>query len=58
MKNAMLVGLAIGMAAGACLASNSQKTRQAVTNAQEQIKNKLCPQQDDGMCGGMQGAQN
>lgn len=51
MKNAMFVGLAVGMLAGACLASNSQKTRQAVTSAQEQIKNKLCPQQEDGMGG-------
>ena len=51
MKNAMFVGLAIGMVAGACLASNSKKTRQAMTTAQEQIRNKLCPQQEDGMGG-------
>ena len=56
MKNAMFVGMAIGMVAGACLASNSKKTRQAMANAQEQIKNKLCPQQEDGM-GGENGAQ-
>ena len=47
MKNSMFVGLAIGMVAGACLASNSKKTRQVVTGAQDQIKSKLRPQQDE-----------
>ncbi len=47
MKNGMIVGLAVGMVAGACIASNSKKARQAVTGAQEQIKSKLCPQQDE-----------
>ena len=46
MKNSMFVGLAIGMVAGACLASNSKKTRDVVTGAQEQIKSKLCPAQE------------
>lgn len=48
MKNTLFVGLAIGMVAGACIASNSYKARQVVTGAQEQIKNKLCPAQDNG----------
>ena len=47
MNYSMFVGLAIGMVAGACLASNSKKTRQVVTGAQDQIKSKLCPQQDE-----------
>lgn len=47
MKNSMFVGLAIGLVTGACIASNSKKTRQMVTGAQDQIKNKLCPQQDE-----------
>lgn len=46
MKNAMFVGLAIGMLAGACIASNSNKARKVVTDTQEQIKNKLCPQKE------------
>ena len=57
MKNAMFVGLAVGMIAGACLPSNSQKARQAVTGAQEQIKNKLCPQQQNCMGGDSQSEQ-
>lgn len=51
MKNSMFVGLAIGMVAGACIASNSKKARKAVTGAQEQIKSKLCPQKDEFCCG-------
>ena len=47
----MFVGLAIGMVAGACIASNSKKARKAVTGAQEQIKSKLCPQKDEFCCG-------
>lgn len=47
MKNAMFVGLAIGMVAGACIASNSKKTRSMVTNAQEQIMSKVCPQKNE-----------
>ena len=50
MKNAMFLGLAIGMVAGACLVNNSKKARQVVSDAQKQIKNKLCPQQDECHC--------
>lgn len=52
MKNAMFVGLAIGMVAGAFIASNSQKTRSMVTEAQEQIKSKVCPQKNEWQNGG------
>ncbi|MCI8412779.1 MAG: hypothetical protein HFE47_01610 [Clostridia bacterium] len=52
MKNAMFVGLAIGMVAGACIASNSQKTRKAVTDAQDKIKTKLCPNNETEWQGG------
>lgn len=44
MKNAMFVGLAIGMVAGAYIASNSKKTRQMLSQAEDQIKSKFCPQ--------------
>ncbi len=54
MKNTLFVGIALGMAAGACIASNSYKARQVVTNAQEQIKSKLCPQ-EQGNPGGENG---
>lgn len=47
MKNAMFVGLAVGMAAGAYLAGNCPKVRQVVTGAQEQIKSKFCPQKQN-----------
>ena len=44
MKNSLIVGMAIGMAAGACIASNSYKAREAVRNTQGAIKSKLCAQ--------------
>ena len=59
MKNSMFLGLALGMVAGACLASNSQKTRQMVSGAQEQIKSKLCPQDNEQQnCENCQNEQN
>lgn len=48
MKNAMFVGMAIGMVVGACWASNSKKTRQVVVSAQDQIMNKICPDCQNG----------
>ena len=52
MKNSLIVGMAIGMAAGACIASNSYKAREAVRNTQGAIKSKLCAQkQADSDCG-------
>lgn len=41
MKTGMLLGLAVGMVAGAAITCNSQKARQMMTGAQEQIKNKF-----------------
>ena len=58
MKNAMMIGLAVGMVAGACLVSSNKKARQVVCNARDQIKSKLCPQQDEEQSGGQNGESN
>ena len=53
MKNAMIVGLAVGMVAGACLACNCKSARRIVNEAQEQVKSKLCSKSEN-QCGEQQ----
>lgn len=51
MKNSLIVGMIVGMAAGAYVASNSYKAREAVRSTQSAIKSKFCVQKQSGQEG-------